>query len=314
MTDEIDGRGADRATLGTVLVVDDSVATRRILSRSLTGGGYRVREAGNGQEALDACRAELPDIVLLDIDMPVMDGLTTVREMKDDPELRSLPVLFLTARTGGDDVVVGLGLGAQDYLRKPCEPAELCARVGAALRVKAHGDMLQRQARALDELSTTDTLTSLGNRRRLEVRLEQLVREREGAAAVGALIVDVDHFKRVNDEEGHAVGDIVLRIVAERLRGAIGEQHTLVRWGGEEFVIVALDVSEADTAALGEQARHVVGGSPISIGDGRTLPVTASVGGALGRLDDVAAVLRSADEALYAAKAAGRNRVVVSTR
>jgi two-component system cell cycle response regulator len=314
MTDEIDGRGADRATLGTVLVVDDSVATRRILSRSLTGGGYRVREAGNGQEALDSCRAELPDIVLLDIDMPVMDGLTTVREMKDDPELRSLPVLFLTARTGGDDVVVGLGLGAQDYLRKPCEPAELCARVGAALRIKAHGDLLQRQARALDELSTTDTLTSLGNRRRLEVRLEQLARERDGGAAVGALIVDVDHFKRVNDQEGHAVGDIVLRIVAERLRAATGEQHILVRWGGEEFVIVALDVGAADTAALGERARHVVGGSPISIGDGRTLTVTASVGGALGRLDDVAAVLRSADEALYAAKAAGRNRVVVSSR
>jgi two-component system cell cycle response regulator len=223
-------------------------------------------------------------------------------------------VLFLTARTAGDDVVVGLGLGAQDYLRKPCDPAELCARVDSALRIKAHGDMLQRQARALDELSTTDALTSLGNRRRLEVRLAQLAREREGASPVGVLIVDVDHFKRVNDEEGHAVGDMVLRVVAERLRSTIGEQHTLVRWGGEEFVIVALDVSPADTAALGERARDVVAGSPVSIVEGRTLPVTASVGCAVGRLDDVEAVLRSADEALYAAKRAGRNRVVLTPR
>ena len=122
-------RAPDRVAMPTVLVVDDSVAIRRILGRALEGSGYRVEEAANGREALELCHADAPDLVLLDVDMPVLDGLSTLRAMKDDARLRAIPVLFLTARTGGDDVAAGLALGAQDYLRKPCDPVELRARV-----------------------------------------------------------------------------------------------------------------------------------------------------------------------------------------
>ncbi|HEX9467017.1 MAG TPA: diguanylate cyclase [Acidimicrobiia bacterium] len=297
-----------------VLVVDDSVAIRRILRRALEGAGYRVTEAADGQQALDACRADRPALVLLDVDMPVMDGLSALRAMKDDASLRTLPVLFLTARTGGEDVAMGLELGAQDYLRKPCDPVELCARVGTALRIKSHEDHLQQAARELDELSTTDPLTGLGNRRRLEASLAELSTRMEGESRIGVLMIDVDHFKQVNDEHGHAVGDVVLRIVAGRLGGATGadgNNSTLVRWGGEEFVLLMLDARDEDVANVGEQLRCAIGSLPAVIDETRTLAVTVSVGCALGRLDSFDAVLQCADDALYDAKHEGRNRVVI---
>lgn len=161
-------RRDDRPSVPTILVVDDSTAIRRIISRTLAETGYRVVEAQDGRAALDTCRAERPDLVLLDVDMPVMDGHTTLREMRADPELQAVPVLFLTAHTDGANAAVGLELGAQDYLRKPCEPAELTARVGRALKAKAQEDALARHARDMNKLSTTDPLTGLGNRRRME--------------------------------------------------------------------------------------------------------------------------------------------------
>jgi two-component system cell cycle response regulator len=312
MESQPDRRGSTRVEMPTVLVVDDSIAIRRILGRALEAAGYRVTEAADGQQALDACRSDRPDLVLLDVDMPVMDGLTALRAMKDDADLRTLPVLFLTARTGGKDVAVGLELGANDYLRKPCDPDELCARVSTALRVKAQEDHLQQEARALDELSTTDALTGLGNRRRLETYLTEITTRRGGDSQVGVLMIDVDHFKLVNDEHGHAVGDVVLRIVAGRLGGAVAAIHTLARWGGEEFVVLVLDASEAEIGSVGEQLRSAIGGSPFVIDDHRTLAVTVSVGCATGRLGDFDAVLNAADGALYVAKREGRNRVVMS--
>ena len=304
-------RGEDRAALATILVVDDSTAIRRILGRTLTEAGYRVVEAADGEQALTACRAEPPDLVLLDFDMPVMDGPTTLREMKAAPELCSLPVLFLTARTGGADVATGLDLGAQDYLRKPCEPAELKARVASALRIKAQEDALARQARELDLQSSTDALTGLGNRRRLDARVREIEDERGGAAACAAIIVDVDHFKLVNDTHGHIVGDLVLRIVAARMSNAVGDRHLLVRWGGEEFVVVAVGLETDEVAALAEQVRQAVCASPFAISDDQVIEVTASVGAATGRLDTLPAVIEEADRALYEAKEGGRNRVVL---
>ncbi len=308
-----DRRGDDRVRPHTILVADDSVATRRILGRALTSGGYVVREAGNGAEALAACRVDPPDLMLLDVDMPVMDGMATLRALKADAALSGLPVLFLSARTGAQDAATGLELGAQDYVRKPCEPAELCARVAAALRAKAQQDMLSRQAQALDELSATDALTLLGNRRRFASWVDNTRAARGPDAALAVFVIDVDHFKRVNDEHGHAVGDVILRGVAERVRRVVESTgDVLVRWGGEEFVALALDVPDAAAAIeFGERVRAVVGAEPFAIGDHRKLDVTVSVGCAAGHLGDVDTLVARADEALYAAKRAGRNRVEV---
>jgi two-component system cell cycle response regulator len=302
-------RAADRPTMPKVLIVDDSATIRRILGRALAEDGYRIEEAGDGREAIERCRAEAPDLVLLDIDMPVLDGLSALRAMKDDEELRTIHVLFLTAHTAGEDVAAGLALGAQDYLRKPCDPVELRARVSTALRIKAQEDRLEREIQASREISTTDPLTGLGNRRRLEAKTEELTQGRGARVPVGVLMIDADHFKRVNDEEGHAVGDVVLRIIAGRLGGAIGGDDTVVRWGGEEFVVLTPGATDVDVERLGERLRAGVGDSPFAISHTLTLKVTVSVGCAVGALEDIDALLEAADEALYDAKSNGRNCV-----
>jgi two-component system, cell cycle response regulator len=303
-------RQADRPALATVLVVDDSSAIRKILGRALQAGGYRVVEAADGQQALDACRAAPPDIVILDFDMPIMDGPTALRAMKADAAMASIPVLFLTARTGGADVAIGLELGAQDYLRKPCEPAELTARVASALRISAQEQELTLRARALDVLSTTDALTELGNRRRLEARVTELTEELGSDTLLTAMIIDVDHFKLVNDTHGHPVGDVVLKVIGRRL-GEVVTGDDLARWGGEEFLAIAVGLGDADTHALAERLRRVVGDQPIAVSASLTIDVTVSIGCASGWLDRFDEVLAAADEALYEAKDTGRNRVVL---
>jgi two-component system, cell cycle response regulator len=314
MTEHYEGtdrRGDNRVTSGSsrILVVDDSRAIRQILRRSLEDIGYSVAEAADGVEALAACRLDLPDLVLLDVDMPVMDGLATLQEMRADCELSSLPVIFLTARTTGDDVAVGLGLGAQDYLRKPCHPAELEARVSAVLRLKAAEEALQQHAKELDELSTTDALTGLGNRRRFELESQDLVLSVGSSGLVGLIMIDIDHFKTVNDTEGHPIGDLVLRIVAGRLQGLVMQPATIVRWGGEEFLVLVPGASVEALHELGERLRTAVCDSPLGIGDDRTLTITISAGCSVGPIDALEHAIRLADEALYEAKRTGRNRV-----
>ena len=302
-------RGPDRVATATVLVVDDSTAIRRILQRALQNAGYRVTEAADGQAALDVCRTDPPDLVLLDVDMPVMDGPTALAAMKADVALADIPVLFLTARISGTDVAAGLQLGASDYLRKPIDPAELAARVAVALRQSVQERTLRGMAREADRLSSMDALTGLGNRRQFELATDELQATIGGAAPVSLIIADIDHFKQVNDSEGHFVGDAVLRIVAARLRTTLGEQHQLVRWGGEEFVALAAGLDDAAVAALAERLRTAICDSPFAIDQDRTLSVTVSIGCVSGRLDALEELLQAADEALYEAKRGGRNRV-----
>jgi two-component system cell cycle response regulator len=224
-------RGDRRMTLAFILVVDDSNAIRRILRRILEQAGYRVAEAVNGLAALAACRTAPPDLVLLDMDMPVMDGPTALLTMRRETALTDIPVLFLTARTSGPEVAAGLKLGAQDYIRKPCEPSELVARVANALQQKRQRDALQSLVEEAGRLSTIDLLTGAGNRRALEVRTAELRAGAGDETVAGILIVDVDNFKAINDSEGHLVGDLLLRVLAARLRAAADHQHLLVRWG-----------------------------------------------------------------------------------
>jgi len=305
-------RSPDRVTrsVSRVLVVDDSVTVRKLLRKSLEAMGHDVLEATDGSECLFLCQDRPPDLVLLDVEMPTMDGLATLRELKADEKLETIPVIFLTGRTTGDDVAVGLDAGAQDYLRKPCHPAELAARVNNALRLKAAEDELAQHIRMLDEMSMTDLLTGLGNRRRFEFSTADLLAELGPDAVVALLIVDIDHFKRVNDTEGHQTGDLVLRIAAQRLANVIPKGSTLVRWGGEEFLAVIPGYSGTEVEELAEALRGAIGDSPLAIDDDHDLTVTISVGCAFGRLDDVQPTIRRADDALYRAKESGRNRVV----
>ncbi len=308
-----DGGAAPRAT---VLIADDSPTVRALVRFELETAGYAVVEAADGQEALTVARAGGVDVVLLDVEMPVLDGYGAIVALKGDPETAELPVVFLTGRAEGGDVVEALRLGAQDYLCKPPQTSELLARVGAAVEVSGLRAELRRRTEELDRASRTDHLTGLHNRRHLDEQYQQLLSAaRRHGVPLTVLIVDVDHFKRVNDTHGHPAGDAVLQEVASRIAASVRTEDVVGRWGGEEFLVLAPHSDLPGGAALAERLRAGVGAAPV-VTAGTSLSVTVSVGGATtggsrsgGRDDDL---LRTADANLYAAKAAGRDRCRVT--
>lgn len=297
-----------------VLIVEDSNTIRSLVRRMLVAGGHEVLEAPDGPTALQTCAAEGPDVVLLDVEMPEMSGWDVLAALKADPALRDIPVVFLTGRLDTADMVEGLRLGAHDYLRKPCEPAELLARVQAAARVKRLQDELRRRNDELDRVGRTDALTGLRNRRDVEGYLRQQVSlSRRNASPLAVLLFDVDHFKNVNDTHGHAGGDAVLREVAARLAGHVRLEDTVGRWGGEEFLAVMPMTTAAEGAVVADRIRAALSDRPCSLDDGAvTLPVTISVGCAAGTRESAEELVARADAALYEAKRTGRNRVVVA--
>jgi len=293
-----------------VLVADDSLVVRTLLRRQLEEQGHSVIEAVDGEDAIRQVREQHPDIVLLDVEMPNLDGHGVLQRLQADPEHADIPVVFLTARTTTEDVVEGLRLGAHDYLSKPFEPAELVARVSAAIRVKTLQDELRQRNNELAAMSNTDSLTTLPNRRFLQQHLlsTSTIASRDGTP-IAVLMIDVDHFKRVNDTLGHNVGDVVLKEIAARLTSVCKAGEIAGRWGGEEFIVVASPCDLDAGIDLAQRLRSCISGSPIATGEGAPLDITASIGVAAGR-DDIEVLLRSADENLYTAKANGRDRVV----
>jgi two-component system cell cycle response regulator len=295
-------RNPDRRALPLVLVADERAAVRAVFRRGLEAAGYGVIEARNGQEAVDQAVRNDVSVILLDVEMPVLDGHGALAALKADRVTRDVPVVFLSDRGAGEDLVRALRDGAHDYLRTPPEPAELLARVGAATRMKQLQDELRQRAIELEQVSRTDHLTGLANRRHVEEQLRSVLASalrHDHPAAV--LVIDVDHFKSINDQRGHAAGDQVLIQIASTLAAAVRTEDILGRWGGEEFIVVAADTGCEAAAVLGERLRAAVAAAA---------PVTVSIGGACTtevglRLVDIA------DANLYKAKAAGRNQVLV---
>jgi diguanylate cyclase (GGDEF)-like protein len=297
-----------------VLVVEDSAVIRALVRRMLVAGGHTVVEAAGGAAALAVCREQQPDVVLLDVEMPEMSGWDVLAAMKADPDLRDVPVVFLTGRSDTTDMVDGLRLGAHDYVRKPCEPTELLARVQAAARVKRLQDELRQRNEDLDRISRTDALTGLRNRRHVEEYLVKLTSlARRNVEPIAVLVIDIDHFKSVNDTHGHDAGDAVLREVASRMLGSVRLEDMIGRWGGEEFLVVLPNTADQGAAELAERLRQVVADTPCRLADGDAVQVTISVGCAASLIDDAGGLVRSADTAMYEAKQTGRNRVVMAS-
>ena len=300
-------------TPATVLVADDSATIRVLVRMELEAAGYEVVEAEDGQRALETVRGGRVDAVLLDVEMPVLDGFQTIAALKEDPLTADIPVVFLTSRSASEDVVGALRAGAHDYLRKPPDPAELLARVAAAVEVTALRGELRRRTEELDRMSRTDHLTDLFNRRHLDESLQVMVASsRRHQFPITVLLVDVDRFKQVNDRYGHEAGDVVLRAVAQALSGAVRVDDVIGRWGGEEFLVLAPYTDVAGARVLAERLRASVARTPVPPVVG-TVAVTISIGGATATAPgtEVDLVLRAADEQLYAAKAAGRDRAEV---
>jgi two-component system, cell cycle response regulator len=298
----------------TILVAEDSLVIRVALRRQLSAQGYEVVEAEDGAEALARCRQVRPDVLLLDVEMPQLDGHQVLAMVKEDPELRDIPVVFLTAHAKTDDVVEALRLGAHDYLRKPFEPSELIARVRAALRLKAVQDELRRRNAELERMSRTDSLTEIHNRRQMDELLHKLLSAaRRHDQSLAIIMIDIDHFKQINDTKGHAGGDRVLQVVAGRLTAVLRVEDELGRWGGEEFITLLPVTDLSGAKRVAERMRCAVASEPVSLGTHGTLSVTISLGCAAAVGGDPEALVRRADDCLYAAKNAGRNRVEIAS-
>jgi two-component system, cell cycle response regulator len=296
----------------TVLVAEDSLVVRSVLRRHLEREGYSVIEAVDGQTAIERCHDTPPDTVLLDIDVPGLNGHEVLAHLKSDWELKDIPVVFLSGKTNTKAIVAALHSGAQDYIKKPFATAELIARVGAAVRTKHLQDELRHRSAELDRISRTDALTGLYNRRHLEERLREVnsaaVRHNDALALV---MLDIDYFKRINDDEGHQGGDEVLREITRRFKQHVRGEDVVGRWGGEEFLVIVAHTGIVGLNALAERIRFVVADQPFVLGDHQRV-VTISAGCAAGPPGDTDDLIRRADAALYEAKNAGRNQVMVA--
>jgi diguanylate cyclase (GGDEF)-like protein len=316
--DPISGYSRAVAARAKVLVVDDSKTQLDWLVEVLAREGYEVLAAMDGRDAIRKVRTEGPDLVLLDKILPDMDGLEVLRLIKKLPDDQFIPVIILSVKADLDSKVTGLRIGADDFLAKPFAEAELLARCAAMLRIKSLQDQLRRVQKELEERSFTDGLTGLKNRRFLDERLaEEFKRAQRYSDPVSLIMIDLDHFKSVNDLHGHPAGDAVLRGAAQLIRSSIRDPDICARYGGEEFAVIlpkthlsgALVVAERIWRELGGK-KHVLGGG--AQGAPVELQVTASIGIAFYPAKDITSpelLVRFADEALYQAKNAGRNTI-----
>jgi diguanylate cyclase (GGDEF)-like protein len=258
---------------------------------------------------------------LLDVVMPDIDGFAVCRWLKVNAETREVPVIMLTVRTSVADRIAGLNIGADDYLAKPFDDQELEARIYAALRVKAvHAELrnrnqqLETMLHSVEALAITDPLTGLFNRRRFaDVLKREFAVTRRYRNTLSCLLLDIDHFKQVNDRFGHDAGDQVLKEVARRIVAGLREVDLAARYGGEEFAILLPHTSKTDAKIVAERLLSNLRKQPFTFGSERVL-ITASVGCAgntdvtTGQADDL---VKAADLALYEAKNGGRNAVVM---
>lgn len=293
--------GTARALAPRVLIADDSRTVRDLVRRILGRVGMEVIEAVDGIDAISTTMRERPDVVLLDLHMPCCDGIEAVRRLSAMPETSHIPFLLLTSNDDARNVATALDAGARDYVRKPCQPAELVARVNRALKHAQEVSVLQRS-------TVTDELTGLPNRRGMQLMLDALSSTDDEMLAIA--VIDADHFKRINDDLGHHAGDIVLREIARRL-GAAWPTVRVARWGGEEFLAFFTAPDADEVAVVADRMRAAVADRPILV-EGDLVPMTVSIGVAVAahrnHLDDA---MTEADAAVYEAKASGRNRVVV---
>jgi two-component system cell cycle response regulator len=303
-----------------ILVVDDHEDNIELLRARLEARGYEVEGAADGQAALDAVQRTCPDLILLDVMMPKMDGMEVVKRLKANRALPFIPVIMQTALDSTENKVEGLDAGADDYITKPINFAELEARVNSLLRIKALQTDLAARETELSELndklrliSLTDGLTEVENRRSLELHLHEMWQHSMRLHEPIALIIcDIDKFKAVNDNYGHQAGDSVLKEFAQLLKSEAREIDRVGRYGGEEFLLILSGTVLDAAVTFAERLREKVAGHTFSYAGG-TLRRTMSCGVAASphpRVKDQEALLRAADDALYVAKETGRNRVV----
>ena len=312
---------------GNILIVDDNPTNLRLLSKVLTRQGYEVRKALDGQMTLKSVQTLLPDLILLDIMMPGMDGFEVCQQLKSDPHTAQVPIIFLSALDEAFDKVKAFLVGGADYVTKPFQYEEILARVKHQLALKlAERELHQLNAQLEDrvtertqqleianarllEMAFQDGLTSLPNRVLFMDRLGEALAQAktESSYQFAVLFLDCDRFKVINDSLGHLVGDQLLVNIAQRLREVMGDKDTLARFGGDEFTILLTHIQ--DPGQVTQMAKHILKAftAPFKL-DTREVFINASIGIVMGNnsYEQPEYLLRDADTAMYQAKSSGK--------
>ncbi len=284
-----------------ILLVDDEPANIQLIAGYIKDD-YQIKVATSGEQCLKIVSSEQkPDLILLDVDMPLMSGYEVCDKLKNEPTSASIPVIFVTAMQTEEDEEKALMLGAVDFLTKPVRPAILIARI------KTH-IILKKQHDALTNLAMKDQLTDLYNRHYLlEMANHRVARSMRQKTPVSVLILDIDHFKSINDTRGHIAGDLVLKTLAELLKQQCRQEDILARFGGEEFLIFFDECDEKSAIQIAERIkREIENLNPSNIA------ITASIGVAQlnNGKEGFTELVKRADDALYHAKNTGRNKVI----
>lgn len=317
--------------VGTIMVVDDTHSSLKLLTNLLTAAGYQVHPADSGELALASVATSPPDLILLDIRMPGLDGFEVLRRLKTREESRDVPVIFLSAVTELEQRVEGLKLGAVDFISKPFHREELLARVRTHLELFQLRARLARQAadlrRANEQLQIEiderkrheekleyfalhDALTDLLNRRSLEDMLNRTIARAKRGVVSSLLYMDLDNFKEVNDTVGHAAGDEVLNTLSDLLKAEMRTEDVVFRLGGDEFAILLEGMDSRESLLAAERLRMVVEAHLFELG-GRVFRLSLSIG--LIEIDgtlSMGELLSQVDAAMYRAKEQGKNRIV----
>lgn len=301
-----------RSKRANVLMVEDSRVSLEVYAQRLTRRGYSITTSISAEEARTELANGLPDLILLDVFMPKVTGFELLRELRADPKTATIPIILISALTDTKHIVEGLELGANDYVTKPIVMPILTARMEALLRSSELVRRLEVQTELLSKLAAFDDLTGAYNRRSMFHHLEaELGRCQRYSRSISVLMIDVDHFKKVNDEHGHRAGDLALTWVAGVLNEQLRSMDFLCRYGGEEFCAILPETGGAGALRAGERLRSALESEQFTF-EGKTIPITASIGAAAWnatRSKEVPDLLARADAALLDAKRAGRNQV-----
>ncbi|HEY4303046.1 MAG TPA: PleD family two-component system response regulator [Gemmatimonadaceae bacterium] len=311
---------APREGAARILIVDDHEDNVELLKARLESWGYGTVSATDGEMALQKVEEEPPDLILLDVMMPKIDGIEVARRVKANDNLPFIPIIMQTALDATENKVEGLEAGADDYITKPIDFAELKARLTSMLRIKRLQEDLEERERQLLEanerlrhMSQTDGLTGLDNRRNLEERIEEMFEHAKRLnEPFSCVMCDLDRFKSVNDTYGHQAGDNILKQFAKILRNEVREIDRAGRFGGEEFMLLLPGTVLDAAVTFAERVRKQIESHTFTF-DQTSIQKTASIGVSAWphpRIKDCDALVRAADDALYVAKETGRNRVV----
>jgi len=299
--------------MATILVIDDSKLIAHVAKNILTKKGHNVVLAANGEAGLEMAQNIFPDLILLDLVMPGIDGYEVCKRIKADVSTEDIPIIMLTSKAESSDKVKGLELGASDYVTKPFDEGELTARVKTHLRIKELYESLQEKNRQLLEMANRDGLTGLFNHRYFQDAVSKdFKRAMRYHESLSCVMFDIDHFKKFNDTYGHQTGDVVLRTLGNLIEKNKRDSDLAARYGGEEFALLLYHTVSKDAFTIAERLRSTVESHKFE-SENLILQVTISVGVVTYPHPEVTCskeLIECADKALYRAKKAGRNQVV----